>query len=79
MSGIHRDRDDAMPADETRSALPVAWAFVVHLRPGARPEQGQVAGRVEHIASGRSAHFGSLPELLAFLGRVLGTLGEPAK
>lgn len=65
-----------MPGDETRSALPVAWAFVVHLRPGALPEEGQIAGRVEHVASGRSAHFDSLPELLGFLGRVLKSLGD---
>ena len=65
-----------MEADETRSALPVALAFVVHLRPGALPEEGRVTGRVEHVASGRSAHFGSLPELLAFLGRTLRLLRE---
>jgi hypothetical protein len=60
-----------MPADETRSGLSVERAFVVHLRPEARPEEGRLAGRVEHVSSGRSAHFGSLAELLAFLGRVL--------
>ena len=65
-----------MPTDETRSALPVKWAFVVHLRPEALPEEGRIAGRVEHVASGRSEHFGSLPELLAFLGRVLRSLRE---
>jgi hypothetical protein len=65
-----------MPTDETRSALPVSWAFVVHLRPGALPEEGRVAGRVEHVASGRSEQFGSLRELLAFLGRVLSTLRD---
>ena len=65
-----------MPADETRSALPVNWAFVVHLRPGALPEEGRMAGRVEHVASGRSEQFASLRELLVFLGRVLSTLRE---
>jgi hypothetical protein len=35
-----------------------------------------MAGRVEHVASGRSEQFGSLRELLVFLGRVLSTLGE---
>jgi len=63
-----------MPTDETRSALPVKWAFVVHVRPGAPPEEGRMAGRVEHVASGRSEQFGSLPELLAFLGGVLRTM-----
>ena len=63
-----------MPAEETRSTLPAEWAFVVHLRPGARPEERRMAGRVEHVASGRSVHFGSLPELLTFLGRTVRNL-----
>ena len=70
------ERARGTPADETRRALPVEWAFVVHLRPEALPEEGRIAGRVEHVASGRSEHFGSLPELLAFLGRVLRSLRE---
>jgi len=61
-----------MAANEKRDALPVECAFVVHLRPGALPEEGRrMVGRVEHFASGRREDFGSLPELLAFLGRVL--------
>jgi hypothetical protein len=60
-----------MPADETRKALHVERAFVVHLRPEALPEEGRMAGRVEHFASGRNEHFGSLAELLAFFARVL--------
>lgn len=65
-----------MLSDETRSALSAEWAFVVHVRPGAIPEEGCLAGRVEHVSSGRSAHFGSLPELLVFLGGVLRNLRE---
>ncbi len=68
-----------MPADEKRSARPVEWAFVVHVRPEARPEEGRMAGRVEHVASGRTEHFESVPELLAFLGRVLTDLRENAR
>jgi hypothetical protein len=63
-----------MPTDETRNALPVERVFIVRLHPGALPEMGRVAGRVEHFASGRSERFGSLPELLVFLGRVLKNL-----
>ena len=59
------------PTDETRRALPVERAFVVHLRPEALPEKGLLVGRVEHVVSGRSEHFDSLPELLAFLGRTV--------
>ena len=65
-----------MPADETRSMLPAEWAFVVHFRPGALLEEGRMVGRVEHVASGQSAPFGSLPELVAFLGRTLRNLRE---
>ena len=65
-----------MPAHETRRALPVERAFVVHLRPDALPQEGRLVGRVEHFASGRSEEFGSLPELLAFLGRVLKNLRD---
>jgi hypothetical protein len=65
-----------MRADETRSVLPMEWAFVVHLRPGALPGKGRMAGRVEHVVSGRTEQFGSLPELLAFLDRVLKNLRD---
>jgi hypothetical protein len=68
-----------MTADETRSTLPAEWAFVVHLRPGALPEEGRMAGRVEHVPSGRSVPFGSLPELVAFVGRTLRNLREDVK
>ena len=51
------------PADETRRALPVERAFVVHLRPEALPEEGLLVGRVEHVVSGRSEHFDSLPRI----------------
>jgi len=65
-----------MLADETRSTRPAEWAFVVRLRPGALPEEGRMVGRVEHVASGQSVPFGSLPELVAFLGRTLRNLRE---
>ena len=65
------ERARVTPADETRRALPVERAFVVHLRPEALPEEGLLVGRVEHVVSGRNEHFDSLPELLAFLGRTV--------
>lgn len=74
-----RRKLERMAADETRSALPLTWAFVVHLRPGAFPKEGLVAGRVEHIVSGRSEHFRSLPEMLAFMGRVPTALEDEAE
>ena len=66
------------PANETRRALPVERAFVVHLRPEALPEEGLLVGRVEHVVSGRSEHFDSLPGLLAFLGRTVRVAGASA-
>ncbi len=48
----------------TRSTLSVDRAFVVQFR---EPPGGAWQGRVEHIASGRSAIFTSRAELLAFL------------
>ncbi|MFH0343348.1 MAG: hypothetical protein ACHBNF_14765 [Chromatiales bacterium] len=53
------------------SALPVERAFVLQFRPEADIEQGPFRGRVEHVQSGQAARFGSLEELLEFLGRVL--------
>src|SRR3989454_7248609 len=62
--GCIEGRAKTMPTDETRSALPVKWAFVVHLRPGALPEEWRVAGRVGHLASRPGEQFGALPGLL---------------
>jgi hypothetical protein len=46
-------------------------AFVVQFRTATDFATGRVAGRVEHIASGRSAHFESSHELLEIFARVL--------
>jgi hypothetical protein len=50
-------------------------AFVIQFRPETDIEQGRLAGRVEHVASGEAVHFQSLEELLAFVTRML--LQEP--
>lgn len=44
---------------------------MVQFREAAAVEQGHYTGRVEHVVSGQSAHFCPLPELLAFMARVL--------
>ena len=44
-----------------------AGAFVVQFRPSTDFECGRVEGRVEHIASGLTAHFTSTGELLEML------------
>jgi hypothetical protein len=67
-----------MPHDAERLApLSVHHAFVVHFRMNSSVAQGQVAGRVEHVASGQSTHFASLEELLAFMGQVLAAVRAP--
>ena len=58
-------------------SLPAKRAFVVQIHADARVEQGQWRGRVEHIVSYRAAHFQSLEELLAFMGKVLTEPEEP--
>ena len=54
-----------------RSPLSPHRAFVVQFREETDVEQGRFVGRVEHVVSGQAAHFASLEELLAFMGRVL--------
>ena len=44
-------------------------AFVITFRRGTSFEAGTVQGRIEHVASGWSASFGSRDELLALLER----------
>jgi hypothetical protein len=51
-------------------SLPGARAFVLLLRADCDPASDDVRGRVEHLRSGRSMHFTSLAELVAFLARV---------
>jgi hypothetical protein len=46
-------------------------AFVLQLGPGTDIEAGKIEGRVEHIASTRSARFDSLDELLKILAEWL--------
>ena len=51
--------------------ISIGRAFVLHLDVDADPGAGVLRGRAEHVVSGRAGHFASLPELLAFLDRVL--------
>ena len=59
------------PQSAERSPLSPHWAFVVQFRAETAVEQGHFVGRVEHVVSGQAAHFDSLEELVAFIGRVL--------
>jgi hypothetical protein len=68
-----------MPKDAKRAPLSVHHAFAVHFRVNSEVAKGPVTGRVPHVASGRSTHFASLEELLAFRGRVLATARGPPR
>ncbi|HYD49421.1 MAG TPA: hypothetical protein VEB21_13790 [Terriglobales bacterium] len=47
-------------------------AFVVHLTDGTTDDQAH--GRVEHVRSGRAAHFDSMHELLRFMQQTLSAI-----
>jgi hypothetical protein len=55
---------------EAPSSLSVHRAFVVHFGTGGGPRR-RFHGRVEHLSSGRTAHFSSLVRLLGFVATVL--------
>jgi hypothetical protein len=55
-------------------------AFVVRFCAESNAERGLIEGRVEHVASGEKARFGSLDELWAFVRAILvrGTVASDA-
>lgn len=56
---------------DTSQRLSPDGAFVVQFTTGTDLAAGPVSGRVEHVQSGRAAQFGSLDELLRFVGTIL--------
>jgi hypothetical protein len=46
-------------------------AFVVRFSAESDAERGPIEGRIEHVASGEKARFGSLAELWAFVRTIL--------
>jgi hypothetical protein len=56
---------------EQSPAFAPAQAFVVQFRREIDLDTGRMAGRVEHVVSGKAARFQSLDELLAFMTEVL--------
>lgn len=52
--------------------LPRRRAFLVQLGADTDPSLGKLTGRIEHVDTGRSAHFESREELHVFVRRVLG-------
>jgi hypothetical protein len=66
-----------MKADlEQNSLYAPAQAFVVQFRRETVVDTGRLAGRVEHVVSGKVARFQSLDELVAFMTEVLHTVAE---
>lgn len=51
----------------TQSSYPNALAYVLKLHRDAAPTAGKIAGRLEHVASGRTLQFNSAEELIACL------------
>ena len=56
---------------------PYTGAFVLQLGPGTDLGAGRLEGRLEHVASTRSARFGSVDELLAALRDMLADAQRP--
>ena len=66
---------DLYPSD-MRNSGHHARAFVLQVDPAADAVD-RFEGRVEHVASGRSARFASPDEFLAFVARVLAVPDDP--
>ena len=56
---------------QNKRPLSPHWSFVIQLREGTSLEPDQFFGRIEHVTSGRATRFESLPEILAFMEKVL--------
>ena len=52
-------------------AFTPAQAFVVQFGRDTAVDAGRMAGRVEHVVSGKAARFQSLDELMTFMTKVL--------
>ncbi len=52
-------------------SLPTERAFVVQITAEAKPEEGDISGRVEHVVSMKAIHFHSFEELMSFIARML--------
>jgi hypothetical protein len=65
-------------SDTTRDAVQFAphTAFVVQLTENPEMTSASLAGRVEHVVSGRAGHFASATELGAFMAKTLKDLEE---
>lgn len=69
----------AQPAAAELPALPAWKAFVVQFSRESAGHAGVFSGRVEHLSSGRRAHFQSPEELVDTLEQLLSELAAPPK
>jgi hypothetical protein len=56
-----------------------ASAFVIQFRGADEPDRERFSGRVEHVASGRTALFETVEELPQILLKLLGTVASEKK
>jgi hypothetical protein len=61
-----------------RTDPPYVRTFVVQLGPGTDLGAGRLEGRIDHLASTRSARFGSVDELLAAMANLMAEAPRPA-
>ena len=61
----------------THPIYPSAGRYVLRLHRDARPENGHLSGRIEHVSSGDSIDFATGAELLAWLARHAAETREP--
>lgn len=54
---------------DARASYPSERCYVLKIHRDARPDQGDLKGRLEHIASGTRVEFTNGVELLAWLAR----------
>lgn len=64
---------------DDKPTLPYAKAFVVQFGVETDARLERVAGRVEHLQTGRRARFGSIDDLLACLVAMLGEIEASAE
>jgi hypothetical protein len=58
------------------SSLSQRRAFVMHLGFDIDIRTGRLPGRIEHVATGQTAHFESADELWAFVSRILSEVAK---
>ena len=63
----------SLPSPKSAAPLTPDLAFVVQLQKPNSPRVEDLAGRIEHIASGQAMRFTCLAELCAFMGTAANT------